>query len=54
MEIRLEDGRFIIGEYVIAGEYYDGYTVWKRDGETETPVYKHVSLEHCIVWCLNS
>lgn len=54
MEIRLEDGHFIIGEYSIAGDYYDGYEVWRTDDETETILYHHVSMERCLVWCLNS
>lgn len=54
MEIRLEDGQFIIGEYIIGGNYSDGYWVWEIcDGE-EVVAYNNISLEHCIVWCLNS
>lgn len=55
MEIRLECGQFIIGEYLIAGNYEDGYTVWKTDdGEDSDALYEDISLEKCIVWCLNS
>lgn len=55
MEIRFEDGEFIIGEYIINGNYAEGY--WVRDaygrGE-EILLYDNISLENCIVWCLNS
>ena len=55
MEIRLENGEFIIGEYIINGNYADGY--WVRDayGRGEgILLYDNISLENCIVWCLNS
>ena len=55
MEIRLEDGQFIIGEYSIAGNYEDGYAVWRTgDGEGSDTLYDNISFESCIVWCLNS
>jgi hypothetical protein len=55
MEIYLNDGLFIIGEYSIAGNYEDGYTVWKtEDGEDSNTLYDNKSFEACIVWCLNS
>lgn len=55
MEIYLIDGRFIIGEYSIAGNYDDGYTVWKNDdGEDSDTLYENTSFENCVVWCLNS
>lgn len=56
MEIRLEDGEFIIGEYIINGNYADGY--WVRDAYCSEGdgliLYENISLENCIVWCLNS
>lgn len=60
MEIRLEYGIFYIGDYSIMGDYEHGYVVWRENKEDEEntadekPVYSHISLEHCIVWCLNS
>lgn len=55
MEIRLEDGQFIIDEYSIAGNYEDGYWVWRTDdGEDSDALYNDISFEKCIVWCLNS
>ena len=53
MEIRLDDGVFTIGEYSIAGNYDDGYTVW-RTGEDSDTLYDNISFELCVVWCLNS
>lgn len=55
MEIYLNEGQFIIGEYSIAGNYEDGYTVWKtEDGEDSDTLYDNQSFEACVVWCLNS
>lgn len=55
MEIRLECGQFIIGEYAIAGNYDDGYTVWRADdGEDSETLFDSISFEDCVVWCLNS
>ena len=55
MEIRLETGVFTIGEYSIAGNYDDGYTVWRTaDCEDSDTLYDNLSFERCIVWCLNS
>ena len=55
MEIYLDCGQFRIGEYSIAGNYDDGYTVWKtEDGEDSDTLYENVSFEHCVVWCLCS
>jgi hypothetical protein len=55
VEIRLETGVFTIGEYSIAGNYDDGYTVWRTaDGEDSDTLYDNLSFERCIVWCLNS
>lgn len=53
VEIRLDDGVFTIGEYSIAGNYDDGYTVW-RTGEDSDTLYDNISFERCVVWCLNS
>ena len=53
VEIRLDDGVFTIGEYSIAGNYDDGYTVW-RTGEDSDTLYDNISFERCVVRCLNS
>lgn len=55
MAISLNDGVFTVGEYSIAGNYDDGYTVWKtEDGEDSDTLYDNLSFEQCVVWCLNS
>ena len=55
MEINLICGVFEIGEYSIAGNEDDGYTVWKTvDGPDSETVYASMSFERCVVWCLNS
>lgn len=55
MEIRMTDAHFIIGEYSIAGNYDDGYTVWRTaDGEDSDTLYDDISFEACVIWCLNS
>lgn len=55
MNIELDCGVFHIGEYSIAGNYDDGYTVWRtEDSEDSDTLYSSMSLEKCIVWCLNS
>ena len=55
MAISLNDGVFTVGEYSIAGNYDDGYTVWKtEDGEDSDTLYDNLSFEKCVVWCLNS
>ena len=55
MNIGLDCGVFIIGEYSISGNYYDGYTVRRtEDGEDGEVLCDNISLENCIVWCLNS
>lgn len=53
--IVLIDGRWQIGEYSIAGNFDDGYTVWRTDdGEDSDTLYESFSFERCVVWCLNS
>lgn len=55
MEIRLENGEFVIGDYIITGDYTEGYQVWKLNEEEKLEaLYNNVSFEHCVVWCLNS
>lgn len=55
MEIYLDCGHFIVGEYIIIGDYDSGYEVRKvEDGENSDPLYENTSFEHCITWCLNS
>ena len=54
MKIALDCGIFLIGEnyeYSIEGNYSDGYIVRNEDGDI---LYDNISLENCIVWCLNS
>ena len=53
--IILYDGRWLIGEYSIAGNYDDGYTVWRTDdGEDSDTLYDNASFEACVIWCMNS
>ena len=55
VEIYMDCGQFIIGEYSIAGNYEDGYTVWRtEDGEDSETLFENISFENCVVWCLNS
>ena len=55
MEIVLECGQWHIGEYSIAGNYDDGYTVWKtKDGEDSDTLFDSMDFEECVVWCYNS
>ena len=55
MCIELRDGKFIIGDYSIVGNYDDGYTVFETvKGEDSDTLYSHRSFEKCVVWCLNS
>jgi hypothetical protein len=50
----LDRGQIRVGEYSIAGNYDDGYTVWRtEDGEDSETLYDNISYEECIVWCLN-
>ena len=54
MEIKLENGKYIIGAYSIAGNYDDGYTVWRtEDGENSETRYDDMSFEGCVSWVLN-
>ena len=53
MEIRYDGCHLIIGEYSIAGNYDDGYTIWRTDdGEDSDTLYDSISLENCVIWCL--
>lgn len=53
--IILNGGQWQIGEYTIAGNYDDGYTVWRTDdGEDSDTLYDNISFEKCCVWCMNS
>lgn len=55
MEIRLEDGHFVIGDYIISGDCQEGYQVWERNEEGKLEaLYNNFSFEACVVWCLNS
>ena len=50
MEIYLNNGQFCIGEYLLAGNYDDGYTVWKTEnGEDSNTLYDDISFEKCVV-----
>ena len=53
VEIRLDDGVFTIGEYSIAGNYDDGYTVWRTGEESDTK-YHNISKKQSDKWSLNS
>lgn len=55
MKNRLKCGQCIIGKYSIAGNYNDGYTVWKiDDSKDSSALYYNISFENCVAWCLNS
>ena len=55
MEIYLDGGQWSINGYSIAGNYEDGYTVWKtEDGEDSETLYDSNDFESCLVWCINS
>ncbi len=55
MEIALDGAVWIVGEYSIAGNYDDGYTVWRtEDGEDSDTLYSSLSFEDCLTWCWNS
>lgn len=55
MEIYLDGGQWSINGYSIAGNYEDGYTVWKtEDGEDSETLYDSSDFESCLVWCINS
>lgn len=52
--IKCINGKYIVGEYSIAGNDEDGYTVWKTaDGEDSDTLYgdEDVTLEECVEWC---
>lgn len=53
MNIELKQGKFIIGDYSIVGNYDDGYTVYETaKGEDSDTLFSHLSFEKCIVWCM--
>ena len=55
MNIELNCGQWRVGEYSIAGNYDDGYTVWKtEDGEDSDTLYDSNDFEKCVTWCYNS
>ena len=55
MEIILDCGQWSINGYTIAGNYDDGYTVWKTEaGEDSETLYESNDFESCLVWCINS
>lgn len=55
MEVTLYEGQWRVNEYSIAGNYDDGYTVWRtEDGEDSDTLYNSLDFERCLVWCLNS
>lgn len=55
MEIRLEAGDFVIGDYIISGDCQEGYQVWERNEEGKLEaLYNNFSFEACVIWCLNS
>ena len=59
MEIRLEEGHWIMGEYTIAGDEEDGYVIWRTDDYDEVEdfaeaLFESKSFEECVTWCWNS
>lgn len=55
MSIELIEGVYRVGNYSIAGNYDDGYTVWLTvDGENSETLYDDISLDKCLCWVLNS
>ena len=54
--IVMADGGYIINdEYVIKGNYDDGYVVYAYDDEEEKEaLYSSISLDNCLCWCLMS
>ncbi len=55
MTINLNGAQWQINGYSIAGNYDDGYTVWKtEDGEDSDTLYSDLDFEKCLTWCMNS
>lgn len=55
MDIKLMNGVYVVGEYSIAGNYDDGYTVQcTEDGQDSDTLYDDISLEKCLCWVLKS
>ena len=55
VDINLDCGQWHIGEYSIAGNDDDGYTIWKTaDGEDSETLYADESFEKCLTWIYNS
>lgn len=52
--ISLVDNHFEINGYSIYGSYEEGYLVYLKGRDSWEILYRHISLENCIVWCLNS
>lgn len=54
LEVILDGAQWRVGEYTIAGNDDDGYTVWKtNDGEDSETLYSG-SFERCLTWIWNS
>lgn len=54
--ISMDGGGYVINnEYVIKGDFEDGYVVYAYDDEEEEEaLYSSISLDNCLCWCLNS
>lgn len=53
IDLYLDWGRWIVGDYSIEGNFADGYTVYlMKNGENLGVSYQSKSFEDCIVWCL--
>ena len=52
--ISMDCGGYIINdEYVIKGNFDDGYVVYSYEDEDETEaLYSSKSLDNCLCWCL--
>ena len=54
-EISLDCGQWHVGDYSIAGNCDDGYTVWLTvDGGDSDTLYADMSFEKCLTWIFNS
>lgn len=57
MNIELDLGRWRCGEYSIAGNYGDMYSVWRTEDEDNDEsefVYENEDFEACLTWVYNS
>jgi len=52
--ISMDCGAYIINdEYVIKGNFDEGYVVYSYEDEDESEaLYSSISLDNCLCWCL--